>query len=227
MKYFEQTFATCLWKTLATYATAPDLFLQHQDETIASYIWNVWNTWNIHMQHRTVEGRVGRFQTSGWEPTVSHDAWAPPAPPMLVGAHGSAKEDLRHHGMCAPAAMAGSAAHATTMEDGRRGSKRHRWLGRARNAAGDEAQGGGRKAMARKPTSAWWGKESERMSGHMLRLVSSGWFVFLFLREMGLAWAASGRESRTDACGISLWISKTDTIMGYISAEVVHDCSSF
>jgi hypothetical protein len=39
-------------ETLATYATSPDLLLRHQNEIIATYIWNVLNNWNIHMQYR-------------------------------------------------------------------------------------------------------------------------------------------------------------------------------
>jgi hypothetical protein len=41
---------------------------------------------------------------------------------MLVGALGLAKENLRRHDTCAPAAMAGSAVHPTAMDDKRRAS---------------------------------------------------------------------------------------------------------
>jgi len=71
------------------------------------------------MKHRRVEGWASQFRLSGWEPAASHDARAPLAPPTLAGALGSAMEDMRRHDTCAPAAMAGSAAHAMVMGDGR------------------------------------------------------------------------------------------------------------
>jgi hypothetical protein len=42
----------------------------------------------------------------------------------LVGALGSAGDDLRCHGTCAPAAMAGSAARPTAIGDGRTARER-------------------------------------------------------------------------------------------------------
>jgi hypothetical protein len=51
-------------KTLATCATSPDLVLQHQDEIIATYIWNVWNIYICNI------GREGRgFWPSTRKPT--------------------------------------------------------------------------------------------------------------------------------------------------------------
>ena len=50
---------------------------------------------------------------------MSHGARASPAPSTLMGALGSVGEDLRCHGTCAPVAMAGSAACAMAMGDGR------------------------------------------------------------------------------------------------------------
>jgi hypothetical protein len=44
----------------------------------------------------------------------------------LVGALGSAEEDLKHHDMCVPAAMAGLGARAVAMGDGRRGIERYK-----------------------------------------------------------------------------------------------------
>jgi hypothetical protein len=63
--------------------------------------------------------RASRFRSSGWEPAASHGARAPPAPATLVGAFGSAGEDLRHHDTCVPAAIAGSVARPTAMGDDR------------------------------------------------------------------------------------------------------------
>jgi hypothetical protein len=70
------------------------------------------------MQHRGGEDRAGQFWPLGLDPTVSRGARASPAPPALVGSFGSAGEDLRHHGTCAPVAIAGSAACAIAMGDG-------------------------------------------------------------------------------------------------------------
>jgi hypothetical protein len=48
---------------------------------------------------------------------MNHGAGAPPAPPALVGALGSAGEELRCHGTCASTTMAGSMACAMTIGD--------------------------------------------------------------------------------------------------------------
>jgi hypothetical protein len=76
-------------------------------ETLEAYICN-----------RGGEGWAGRFWPSRREPAASHGARAPPAPPALMGALGSAGEDMRCHNMCAPTALVGSAACTTTMGDG-------------------------------------------------------------------------------------------------------------
>jgi hypothetical protein len=91
--------------------------LQHTSkilsETLETYICNIG------------EGKVKacRFQTSRWDLVASGGVRAPPAPTMLMGALGLAGEDLRRHGTCVPAAMAGSAAHPTAMGDGRTASE--------------------------------------------------------------------------------------------------------
>jgi hypothetical protein len=55
---------------------------------------------------------------------MSSGARAPRVPTMLVGAIGSAGEDLRRHGTCIPADMVGSAARLTAMSDGRTARER-------------------------------------------------------------------------------------------------------
>ena len=84
-----------------------------------------------------------------WEPTVSRGARAPPVPAKLVGALGSAGEDLRRHGMCAPTAMTGSAARPTAMGDGRTTRERATQVTRTQvSGAGSEG--------------AWWVKGADR-----------------------------------------------------------------
>jgi hypothetical protein len=103
------------------------------------------------MQRRGGEGRAGRFWLSGQEPMANRGMRAPLAPPALVGAHGSAGEDLRSHGTCAPAAMARSEACVMVIGDGRKDhegeSSTGDWDGArvARPARG--AQGDGRRAQ--------------------------------------------------------------------------------
>jgi hypothetical protein len=41
---------SCIRGLIATCAIT-DLFLQHPDETLATYIWNSWNTYNIRLKH--------------------------------------------------------------------------------------------------------------------------------------------------------------------------------
>jgi hypothetical protein len=67
-------------ETLVTYATSPDLLLQHQNRIITTYIWN---NWYIHTQRREW-GKAGAgrlFQPPGSEPAASGGAQAPPPPP--------------------------------------------------------------------------------------------------------------------------------------------------
>jgi hypothetical protein len=64
------------------------------------------------------EGNARPVQNVHSEATATRNVRAPKAPPALVGALGSAEEDLRRHGICAPAAMVGSAACTTEMGDG-------------------------------------------------------------------------------------------------------------
>jgi hypothetical protein len=60
------------------------------------------------MQHRGGKGRANQFRPSEWEPAASHGARAPLAlGTLMAGSLGSAGEDLRRHGTCALAAMAG------------------------------------------------------------------------------------------------------------------------
>ena len=112
--------ATCL-RTLATsliyFFNIHIKQLQHTSqtsETLETYICNIG------------EGKpgAGRFRSSGWDPAASGGTRAPLAPGTLVGALGSAEEDLRRHGTCAPTAMAVSAARPTAMGDERTTSER-------------------------------------------------------------------------------------------------------
>jgi len=85
--------------------------LQHNYETsqtLETYIFNI--------GERKVG--AGRFWLLGWDTAASGSVRAPPAPATLVGALGSAGEDMRHHSTCTPATMVGSAARPTMMGDG-------------------------------------------------------------------------------------------------------------
>jgi hypothetical protein len=93
-------------KILATYttcATSLDLLLQPQDETTI----NIYLKHLIHLKHKYI-CNIG---------VRARGARAPPALSALVGALGSAEEDLRRNDKCALAAMARSAACVMAMGD--------------------------------------------------------------------------------------------------------------
>jgi hypothetical protein len=70
------------------------------------------------MQHRGGEGQAGRLRPSGSEPAVSRGVRAPPNIACARGCRWLGREDMRCHDTCAPVAMAGSVACATTDVEG-------------------------------------------------------------------------------------------------------------
>jgi len=131
--------------------------LQHTSETSETretYICNIG------------EGRPGQsFPTVGVGANGEPRLRAPPAPATLVDALGSAREDLRRHNTCAPAAMAGSAVHPTAMGDGRMTRERAAHVTRTQvSGAGSEGTRHGRdggRAWRDSPTRARWEKRAD------------------------------------------------------------------
>jgi hypothetical protein len=119
------------------------------------------------MQHKRGKGRGRSIPAVG--PVASRGARAPPAPIALVGALGSAREDLSCHDMCALAAMAGPVTRATMIGvrtdcEGAGGTGDCT----GHDAAGDGAPGSSRRACSggRGHSRAEWGQADVRPRTH-------------------------------------------------------------
>jgi len=104
------------------------------------------------LQHRGGEARGQSIPVIG---VGSGGTRAPPAPGTLVGALGSAEEDLRHHGTCAPAAMAGSAVRPTAVGDGRTARELAAQVTRM------QVSGAGSEGVRRQVMAEWHGMASQ------------------------------------------------------------------